>query len=74
MSLGAGMCNGAFNFYLSTLHVNQISNDLKLPSHTLAIPCFAICKGMLEMDYFFSFWEQKGNKIIFSQVKTLPLL
>lgn len=38
MSLGAGMCNGAFNFYLSTLHVNQISNDLKLPSHTLANP------------------------------------
>lgn len=38
MSPGARMCNRAFNFYLSTLHVNQISNDLKLPSHTSAIP------------------------------------
>lgn len=39
MSQGAGMCNWAFIFYLSTLHVNQISNDLKFPSHTAAVPC-----------------------------------
>jgi len=32
------MCNGAFNFYLSTLHVDQISNDLKVLSHTSAVP------------------------------------
>lgn len=38
MSQGAGMCNRAYNIYLSTLHINQISNDLKLPSHTLAVP------------------------------------
>lgn len=31
------MCNGTLNFYLSTLYVNQISNDLKLPSHTSAV-------------------------------------
>lgn len=38
MSQRAGMCNGAFNFYLSTLHINQISNDLKLLSHTSVVP------------------------------------
>lgn len=37
MSQGVGMCNGVFKVYLSTLHVNQINNDLKLPSHTSAV-------------------------------------
>lgn len=38
MSQGVGMCNGVFNVYLSTLHVNQINNDLKLLPHTSAVP------------------------------------
>lgn len=39
MSQGDGMYNWAFVFYLSSLHVNQISNELKFPSHTVAVPC-----------------------------------
>lgn len=38
MSQKAGMCKGVFNFYLSTLHVNQINNDLKLLPHTSVVP------------------------------------